>query len=115
MPKHPQPTDQNVIADAGADNWVDRQAPDWFKPYLKLGRFDRPIGSWLLLWPCWWSLALVASETSVFRWPTAPAPGWPDPLLIAFNTIASFPIRSILLICESRFILTQGQFNLAAT
>ncbi|MBT3790277.1 MAG: 4-hydroxybenzoate octaprenyltransferase [Alphaproteobacteria bacterium] len=93
MPKHPQPTDQNVIADAGADNWVDRQAPDWFKPYLKLGRFDRPIGSWLLLWPCWWSLALVASETSVFRWPTAPAPGWPDPLLIALFFVGAFVMR----------------------
>ena len=93
MPKHPQPTDQNVIADAGADNWVDRQAPDWFKPYLKLGRFDRPIGSWLLLWPCWWSLALVAAETSVFRWPTAPAPGWPDPLLIALFFVGAFVMR----------------------
>ncbi|HEX7076106.1 MAG TPA: 4-hydroxybenzoate octaprenyltransferase [Hyphomicrobiaceae bacterium] len=49
----------NVIADAPPDNWVDRYAPVALQPYLKLGRFDRPIGSWLLLFPCWWSLALA--------------------------------------------------------
>jgi 4-hydroxybenzoate polyprenyltransferase len=27
---------------------------------LRLGRFDRPIGSWLLMWPCQWSAALAA-------------------------------------------------------
>jgi 4-hydroxybenzoate polyprenyltransferase len=48
-----------IIADARADNWVDRHAPGWLKPYLKLGRFDRPIGSWLLLFPCWWSQTLA--------------------------------------------------------
>lgn len=32
---------------------------DWIKPYLRLARMDRPIGSWLLLFPCWWSLALA--------------------------------------------------------
>ena len=83
----------NLIADAGADNWVDRHAPEWSKPYLKLGRFDRPIGSWLLLWPCWWSLALAASETSIFRWPAAPAPGWPDPLLIVLFFVGAFVMR----------------------
>jgi len=48
-----------IIADASATNWVDRHAPDGLKPYLKLGRFDRPIGSWLLLFPCWWSQTLA--------------------------------------------------------
>jgi 4-hydroxybenzoate polyprenyltransferase len=32
----------------------------WARPYLRLSRFDRPIGSWLLLMPCWWSAALAA-------------------------------------------------------
>ena len=41
-------------------NWLDRFAPDWLKPYGRLARWDRPIGWWLLLWPCWWSAALVA-------------------------------------------------------
>src|SRR5436853_7345879 len=42
------------------DNWVDRHAPLWSRPYLRLSRLDRPIGSWLLLMPCWWSAALAA-------------------------------------------------------
>jgi 4-hydroxybenzoate polyprenyltransferase len=41
-------------------NWVDTRAPAWTRPYLRLGRFDRPIGAWLLLLPCWWSLGLAA-------------------------------------------------------
>src|SRR3954451_18079881 len=41
-------------------NWVDTHAPAWSRPYLRLSRFDRPIGSWLLLMPCWWSAALAA-------------------------------------------------------
>ena len=47
-------------ADAAADNWVDRFAPDPAKPYLRLMRADRPIGTWLLLIPCWQGLALAA-------------------------------------------------------
>ena len=49
------------IADAPAVNLVDRFAPEWLKPWLRLARYDRPIGSWLLLWPCWWSAALAAN------------------------------------------------------
>jgi 4-hydroxybenzoate polyprenyltransferase len=54
------------VADA-AGNWVDTRAPRWSRPYLRLSRLDRPIGSWLLLMPCWWSAALaagVAHDTS---------------------------------------------------
>src|ERR1700686_404452 len=47
------------VADA-TGNWVDTLAPAWLKPYLRLARLDRPIGSWLLLLPCWWSSALAA-------------------------------------------------------
>src|SRR4051794_26848888 len=47
------------VADA-TGNWVDTHAPLWSRPYLRLSRFDRPIGSWLLLMPCWWSAALAA-------------------------------------------------------
>ena len=50
-------------ADRVADstgNWVDWLAPAWTRPYLRLARLDRPIGSWLLLIPCWWSAALAA-------------------------------------------------------
>jgi 4-hydroxybenzoate polyprenyltransferase len=47
------------VADA-TGNWVDTIAPQWSRPYLRLARLDRPIGSWLLLLPCWWSAALAA-------------------------------------------------------
>lgn len=47
------------VADSTA-NWVDKHAPLWARPYLRLSRFDRPIGWWLLLLPCWWSAALAA-------------------------------------------------------
>jgi 4-hydroxybenzoate polyprenyltransferase len=47
------------VADS-TGNWVDTRAPRWSRPYLRLARYDRPIGSWLLLLPCWWSAALAA-------------------------------------------------------
>jgi 4-hydroxybenzoate polyprenyltransferase len=47
------------VADS-TGNWVDGIAPAWLRPYLRLARLDRPIGSWLLLMPCWWSAALAA-------------------------------------------------------
>jgi len=49
------------VADAPAANWVDRSAPTAWRPYLRLSRADRPIGTWLLLLPCWWGLALAAT------------------------------------------------------
>ncbi|MGF1651161.1 MAG: 4-hydroxybenzoate octaprenyltransferase [Hyphomicrobiaceae bacterium] len=47
------------VADAPVANWVDSYAPAAWKPYLKLMRADRPIGIWLLLFPCWWSQLLA--------------------------------------------------------
>jgi len=47
------------VADAARGNWVDGLAPAVTRPYLRLARFDRPIGSWLLLIPCWWSLGIA--------------------------------------------------------
>jgi 4-hydroxybenzoate polyprenyltransferase len=48
------------VADS-TGNWVDSFAPGWTRPYLRLARLDRPIGSWLLLMPCWWSTALAGA------------------------------------------------------
>ena len=48
------------IPDAPKANWLDRFAPAWLVPYGRLARWDRPIGWWLLLWPCWWAAALAA-------------------------------------------------------
>src|SRR5258708_32399088 len=47
------------VADA-TGNWVDTRAPPWSRPYLRLSRAGRPLGSWPLLMPCWWSAALAA-------------------------------------------------------
>ncbi|CAN5383309.1 4-hydroxybenzoate octaprenyltransferase [soil metagenome] len=51
------------LPDAGR-NWVDAHAPEGLKPWLKLGRFDRPIGIWLLLLPGWQGIALAHARFS---------------------------------------------------
>ena len=51
------------VADATKDNWVDRFAPGPTRPYLRLSRADRPIGTWLLLIPCLWALALAGGAS----------------------------------------------------
>ncbi|NDV02061.1 4-hydroxybenzoate octaprenyltransferase [Pseudoroseicyclus tamaricis] len=48
-------------------NWVDRRAPAALQPYLRLSRADRPAGTWLLLLPCWWGLALAMLSTGQAR------------------------------------------------
>ncbi|WP_373085186.1 4-hydroxybenzoate octaprenyltransferase [Sneathiella sp.] len=53
-----------IIADASKQNWVDLYAPARLQPYLKLSRLDRPIGTWLLLLPCLWSIALASPRGS---------------------------------------------------
>jgi 4-hydroxybenzoate polyprenyltransferase len=59
----PSPT----VPDARPGNWVDRHTPAPIRPFLRLARFDRPIGAWLLLFPCWWGLAL-AELAQGHRW-----------------------------------------------
>ncbi|MDO5657647.1 MAG: 4-hydroxybenzoate octaprenyltransferase [Paracoccus sp. (in: a-proteobacteria)] len=54
----PDVTSQSV-ADAPKGNWVDLYAPAATRPYLRLSRADRPIGTWLLLLPCWWGIGLA--------------------------------------------------------
>ncbi|GAB4265453.1 MAG: 4-hydroxybenzoate octaprenyltransferase [Pararhodobacter sp.] len=49
-----------AIADRVVGNWVDTKAPEDLRPYLRLSRADRPIGTWLLLLPCWWGALLGA-------------------------------------------------------
>lgn len=72
------------VADAGAGNWVDRWAPAVLRPYLRLARADRPIGSWLLLLPCWWSTALAA---------IAAHHPYPDPVLLALFAVGAIAMR----------------------
>jgi 4-hydroxybenzoate polyprenyltransferase len=71
------------VADA-TGNWVDTLAPPWARPYLRLSRLDRPIGSWLLLMPCWWSAALAAGVAhNISRLP----------LVIALFFVGAFVMR----------------------
>jgi len=71
------------VADA-TGNWVDTRAPPWSRPYLRLSRLDRPIGSWLLLMPCWWSAALAAGVINNIG---------QLPLIIALFFIGAFAMR----------------------
>ena len=57
-----------LLPDAAPTNWVDRHAPAALRPWLKLGRFDRPAGIWLLMLPGWQGIALAAAERG--RWPS---------------------------------------------
>jgi 4-hydroxybenzoate polyprenyltransferase len=58
-------------SDIPRGGWVDRYASRTIRPYIRLARLDRPIGSWLLLFPCWWAIALAS----------------PDPLTPEFATL----------------------------
>lgn len=66
--------------DIPVGNWIDRWMPAAVRPYLRLMRLDRPIGTWLLLFPCWWSIALAA-------------PHWPDPALMALFAAGAVIMR----------------------
>ncbi len=71
-PETRSPPGGGPVADAVAGNWVDRLAPEPLRPFLRLSRADRPVGTWLLLLPCWWGLALAVlwkgSFTVVDAW-----------------------------------------------
>ncbi|MBL6940207.1 MAG: 4-hydroxybenzoate octaprenyltransferase [Alphaproteobacteria bacterium] len=56
-------------ADATAGTWVDH-VPVQYRPFLRLARLDRPIGTWLLFWPCVFGLALgaIGSERPFSSW-----------------------------------------------
>jgi len=73
-----------MLPDAAPGNWVDRWAPAAARPYLKLARFDRPIGAWLLLFPCWWSQGLA--ELSLGR-------SLPDPWYLFLFLVGAFVMR----------------------
>ncbi len=59
----PAPSENTYASDIAPDSWVNRFTPRWSRGYLKLARVDRPIGTWLLLWPCLWAILLAESFT----------------------------------------------------
>src|SRR3954466_10356122 len=66
--------------DIHQDDWVDRWLPRWAEPYARLARWDRPIGTWLLLFPGWWGIALAS-------------PRWPDPVLLLLFAVGAVAMR----------------------
>ena len=54
--------DDTAASDIPKGGWVDRLLPAAARPYARLARLDRPIGTWLLLFPCWWSIAFASPE-----------------------------------------------------
>ena len=73
------------VADAYAGNWVDRHAPEATRPWLRLSRADRPIGTWLLLLPCWWGLLLAMLADG--------RAGWQDGWIFAGCALGAFLMR----------------------
>jgi 4-hydroxybenzoate polyprenyltransferase len=69
-------------SDIPRGNWIDRLTPQPAHPYLRLARLDRPIGTWLLLLPGWWALALAPPEG-----------GWPDPWLFVLFGVGAILMR----------------------
>lgn len=72
------------LPDAAPSNWVDRRAPESLRPWLKLGRFDRPVGIWLLMLPGWQGIALAS----------AAAGEWPSPWLLLLFAIGAVAMRA---------------------
>jgi 4-hydroxybenzoate polyprenyltransferase len=74
-------------SDIRKDHWLLRLAPAGARPYLELARLDRPIGTWLLLLPGWWALALAPLAE-----PTASSP-WPDWRLLMLFALGALVMR----------------------
>lgn len=74
----------SAASDIRADSWLLRIAPAAVRPYLRLIRADRPIGTWLLLIPCLWSVSLAAEASGL---------GAPPVLYICLFAIGSFVMR----------------------
>ncbi|HZT50917.1 MAG TPA: 4-hydroxybenzoate octaprenyltransferase [Stellaceae bacterium] len=68
------------MSDIHPGDWADRYAPPWARAYIRLARLDRPIGTWLLLFPGWWGIALAADR-------------WPDWRLIALFGVGAVAMR----------------------
>ncbi len=67
-------------SDIRRDDWAARHVPAVLLPYIRLARLDRPIGTWLLLFPGWWAVALAAR-------------GWPDWRLVMLFGIGAVVMR----------------------
>ncbi len=71
--------------DIAVGNWIDKFIPALLRPYCRLARLDRPIGTWLLLLPCWWGVALASSTSTDLT--------WSDPYLLLLFAVGSLVMR----------------------
>ena len=67
-------------SDIHRGDWVERYLPAAVRPYARLARLDRPIGTWLLLFPGWWGIALASER-------------WPDPVLLLLFVLGAVTMR----------------------
>lgn len=72
---------ENTASDIRTEGWIVRLTPAALKPYMYLMRLDRPVGVWLLVLPCWWSIALAADG------------GWPDVTMLALFAVGAVLMR----------------------
>ena len=110
-------TTTTTTSDPSMVNWVDDYLPSSLRPYAHLSRMDKPIGTWLLLWPCYWSTAMAAgvnaphnvdvnstttssTSTIIIDETTALTTNslslydvFPDPKLLGLFTIGAFVMR----------------------
>ncbi|KAL6497468.1 Palmitoyl-protein thioesterase 1 [Orobanche gracilis] len=56
---------KNSNRDEGYRSWIDVYLPEKARPYARLARLDKPIGTWLLAWPCMWSITMAATPGSL--------------------------------------------------
>jgi 4-hydroxybenzoate polyprenyltransferase len=75
-----QPALRPDPSDIRRGDWVERYLSARVRPYARLARLDRPIGTWLLLFPGWWGIAIAS-------------PRWPDPVLLMLFAVGAVAMR----------------------
>jgi 4-hydroxybenzoate polyprenyltransferase len=75
-----EPAARTDPSDIPRGDWVERYLPALIQPYARLARLDRPIGTWLLLFPGWWGIAFASQR-------------WPDPALLLLFALGAVAMR----------------------
>jgi len=75
-----RPASRPDPSDIRRGDWVERYLTARVRPYARLARLDRPIGTWLLLFPGWWGIALASA-------------GLPDPGLLILFAVGAVVMR----------------------
>lgn len=63
--RSPEPEARDLPPKASGPQWIEHWLPESWRPYAYLARMDKPIGTWLLAWPCFWSISLAAPMGSM--------------------------------------------------